>query len=84
MRANPLNWPSSKLGPWIATGAVRAIGPLRHHAFEPHVAGGPEQVGTDLTLLERGDENPVGLALEQTHEALLAQRASTAPVGLLS
>ena len=42
-----------------ATGAVRSIGPLRHHALKAHVARRPEQVGADLALLERGDENPV-------------------------
>jgi hypothetical protein len=45
-----------------SAGTIGTIGPLTHHALEPHVAGGAKQVGTDLALLERRDEDAVGAA----------------------
>ena len=48
------------LDPVIATaGAIRTIGPLTHHALKAHAAGGAEEVGTDLALFERRDEDSV-------------------------
>ena len=57
-----------------SAGAIGAVGPLTHHALKAHVARGPEQVGTDLALLERGDENPVGLTRQEPREVGLAHR----------
>ena len=40
-------------------GAIAALAVFRNRAFEPHQAGVPEQVRTDLALLEVGQENAV-------------------------
>ena len=39
--------------------AVGALAVLRHHAFQPHQAGVPEQVRADLALLEIAQEDAV-------------------------
>ena len=53
--------------------AIGAISPLTHHALKAHVARGPEQVGTNLALLERGDEDAVGAAAQESRQVGLAQ-----------
>jgi hypothetical protein len=42
-----------------ATRAVGSIAAFRHHALQSHVAGGAEEIRSDLTLLERADEDSV-------------------------
>jgi hypothetical protein len=51
-----------------------AVAALRHHALQPHLAGCPEQVRSDLALLEWGDEDAVRPARQQTREVGLADR----------
>jgi hypothetical protein len=48
----------------------RAGPALRHQAFEAHVAGGPEQVGADLALLEGRDKDAVRPPREQADVGL--------------
>src|SRR5215831_12571641 len=63
-----------------SAGTIRSIGPLQHDALKPKAAGRLKQVRANLALLERGDENPVRLTLEQS--AKDAAYAATAAVSL--
>jgi hypothetical protein len=42
-----------------ATRAVGSIAAFRHYTLQSHVAGCAEEIGSDLTLLERADEDSV-------------------------
>jgi hypothetical protein len=55
-------------------GPVRPVTSFRHHAFEPHFARGLEQLGTDLALFERRDEDAIGPPREEPGEIRLAHR----------
>ena len=57
--------PASLIGPVAA---------LRHQAFKAQAAGGTEQVGADLTLLERIDEDAFRPACQQPPKVGLAER----------
>jgi hypothetical protein len=52
---------------------------LRHHALKPHVAGGAEQIGADVALLERRREDAFGTPLQQPGEVGLAQMQGHVP-----
>jgi hypothetical protein len=55
-------------------GALGSIAPLRHHAFQTHVAGRAEQVWPDLASLERRYEDAVRPTREQPRQIGLADR----------
>jgi hypothetical protein len=46
---------------------------LRYQAFQPELAGLPEQVLADLAMFERRDEDPIGTACQQPGEIGFAQ-----------
>jgi len=49
---------------------IGPVTPLRDQAFQPHVAGRPEQVRPDLALLKRSDEDAVGRTREEARRSL--------------
>jgi hypothetical protein len=49
------------------------VAALRHQSLQSRAAGGAKQVGPDLTLLERHDEDAVRPARQRTGEVGLAQ-----------
>jgi hypothetical protein len=56
-----------------SAGAVRTITALGHQAFEPELAGLPEQVRADLPALELGNENSFRTPRQQPRQVGLAQ-----------
>jgi hypothetical protein len=67
-----------------ASRLIGAVAAFRHQAFQPHVAGGAEQVGTDLAPFERRDKDAVrpamaGSAAPRSHSPLAQTRLSRLP-----
>jgi len=60
---HPVLRPASLIGPVPA---------LRHQPFKTHVAGGTKQIGADLALFERCNEDAIRSACQQTGKVGLA------------
>src|SRR5258707_538079 len=56
-----------------ATGTVAALAPFGDQALQPELAGLPEQVRPNLTLLKVADKNPLRPPRQQPRQVGLAQ-----------
>jgi hypothetical protein len=65
LHLDPIRRPASAIGP---------ISAFRYQALQPHVAGRPKQVWTDLALFKRRDKNAVGPPCQQPREVRLPHR----------